>query len=39
MDIASIEGVAYNELCLRFNGDIYLAGKGSSMGSIYQQYL
>jgi hypothetical protein len=39
MDVASIEGVAYNELCPRLSGAIYPAGKGSSMGSIYQQYL
>jgi len=34
MDIASIEGVAYNKLCLRFSGDIYPAGKGNLMGTI-----
>lgn len=36
MTIASIECVAYNKVCLRIDGDIYSAGKGISIGSIYQ---
>lgn len=39
MEIASIECVAYNNLCLRIDGDVYLAGKGNSIGSIYQSYI
>jgi hypothetical protein len=37
MEIASIECVAYKQVCLRFDGDIYLAGKGNSISSTYQQ--